>query len=48
MTNATTIFNPSIDSDAEDKEWLYSTFFDADWSDDYYGDEEEEEAEEVN
>ena len=49
MTTATTIATPSINSDAEDKEWLYETFFDADWSDEYYGeDEDEDEDEEDN
>ena len=42
MTTATTIATPSINSDAEDKEWLHETFFDTDWSDNYYGEEDDE------
>ena len=34
------------DSDTEDKEWLYDTFFDTDWCDEYYGEEDEEDDEE--
>lgn len=42
MTN-----NPfTHDSDAADKDWLHSTFFDADWSDDYYGEDDEDEDDE--
>ena len=33
------------DSDVRDNDWLYDTFFDADWSDTYYGEEEDEASE---
>lgn len=34
------------DSDSKDKEWLHETFFNADWSDDYYDEDEDSEEEE--